>query len=158
MIGRPPNVWRVWNGRVDHRILRQEVDHEGDTMSAKILAVDDSASVRQLVRAALEADGYEVQEAQNGQEALDALQTESTDLVLSDLYMPTMDGLTLLRALRQTAEHEFTPVLLLTTENGEAMKQRGRAAGATGWLVKPFQPEQLRQVVAWTLGAARARA
>ena len=127
-------------------------------MSVKILAVDDSASMRQMVRTALEADGYEVREAQNGQEALDALQAAPADLVISDLYMPTMDGLTLLRAIRQTSEHKFTPVLLLTTENGEEMKQRGRASGATGWLVKPFQPEQLRQVVVRVLGAARVRA
>lgn len=128
-------------------------------MSARILAVDDSASVRQMVRTALEADGYEVREAQDGQEALDALRAAPADLVISDLYMPTMDGLTLLRAIRQAAEHKFTPVLLLTTENGEEMKQRGRASGATGWLVKPFQPEQLRQVVARVLGAAaRVRA
>lgn len=127
-------------------------------MSVKILAVDDSASMRQMVRSALEADGYEVREAQNGQEALDALEAAPADLVISDLYMPTMDGLTLLRAIRQRPEHKFTPVLLLTTENGEEMKQRGRASGATGWLVKPFQPEQLRQVVARVIGAARVRA
>lgn len=127
-------------------------------MSAKILAVDDSASMRQIVRIALEADGYEVREAQNGQEALDAPDAGPADLVISDLYMPTMDGLSLLRAIRQTVAHKFTPVLLLTTENGEKMKQRGRASGATGWLVKPFQPEQLRQVVAGVLGAVRTRA
>jgi len=127
-------------------------------MSAKILAVDDSCSMRQMVRAALEAEGYQVREAENGEQALAALDAESADLVISDLYMPTMDGLTLLRAIRQRPQHRFTPVLLLTTENGEEMKQRGRASGATGWLVKPFQPDQLRQVVARVLGAARVRA
>jgi two-component system chemotaxis response regulator CheY len=126
-------------------------------MSVKILAVDDSCSMRQMVRTALEADGYEVREAQNGQEALEVLETHPADLVISDLYMPTMDGLTLLRAIRQRPQHRFTPVLLLTTESGEEMKQRGRTSGATGWLVKPFQPEQLRQVVARVLGAARVR-
>lgn len=127
-------------------------------MSAKILAVDDSTSMRQMVRAALEVDGYQVREAQNGEDALIALDAEPVDLVISDLYMPQMDGLTLLRSIRERAEHRFTPVLLLTTERGEEMKQRGRASGATGWLVKPFQPEQLRQVVARVLGAARVRA
>lgn len=127
-------------------------------MSAKILAVDDSPSMRQMVRAALEVDGHQVREAQNGEDALIALDAEPVDLVISDLYMPQMDGLTLLRSIRERAEHRFTPVLLLTTESGEEMKQRGRASGATGWLVKPFQPEQLRQVVARVLGAARVRA
>lgn len=127
-------------------------------MSAKILAVDDSCSMRQMVRVALEAEGYEVREAQNGQEALRALDEAPADLMISDLYMPTMDGLTLLKHVRQHPQHRFMPVLLLTTENGEEIKQRGRASGATGWLVKPFQPEQLRQVVARVLGAARVRA
>jgi two-component system chemotaxis response regulator CheY len=127
-------------------------------MSAKILAVDDSCSMRQMVRAALEADGYQVREAQNGQEALAALEAEPADLMITDLYMPTMDGLTLLKHVRQRPQQRFMPVLLLTTENGEEIKQRGRASGATGWLVKPFQPDQLRQVVARVLGAARAKA
>jgi two-component system chemotaxis response regulator CheY len=127
-------------------------------MSAKILTVDDSCSMRQMVRAALEADGHQIQEAQNGYEALDVLDSEPVDLIITDLYMPAMDGLTLLRAIRERPEHRFTPVLLLTTEHGEEMKQRGRAAGATGWLVKPFQPGQLRQVVARVLGATRVQA
>jgi two-component system chemotaxis response regulator CheY len=127
-------------------------------MSAKILTVDDSTSMRQMVRAALEVDGYQIQEAQNGEEALAVLDAEPVDLVISDLYMPQMDGLTLLRSIRERSEYRFTPVLLLTTESGEEMKRRGRASGATGWLVKPFQPEQLRQIVARVLGAARVRA
>jgi two-component system chemotaxis response regulator CheY len=127
-------------------------------MSAKILTVDDSTSMRQMVRAALEVDGYQIQEAQNGEEALAVLDAEPVDLVISDLYMPQMDGLALLRSIRERSEHRFTPVLLLTTESGEEMKRRGRASGATGWLVKPFQPEQLRQIVARVLGAARVRA
>ena len=127
-------------------------------MSAKILTVDDSCSMRQMVRAALQADGYDVREADNGESALAALEVELPDLVITDLYMPTMDGLALLRAIRERPQHKFTPVLLLTTEHGEEIKQRGRASGATGWLVKPFQPEQLRQVVSRVLGAARVRA
>ena len=126
-------------------------------MSVRILTVDDSCSMRQMVRAALEADGHQVREAQHGQEALESLEAESVDLMITDLYMPTMDGLTLLKHVRQRPQHRFLPVLLLTTENGDEMKQRGRASGATGWLVKPFQPDQLRQVVARVLGAARVR-
>ena len=80
------------------------------------------------------------------------------DLVITDLYMPQMDGLALLRAIRERPDHRFTPVLMLTTESGEEMKRRGRAAGATGWLVKPFQPGQLRQVVARVLGTTRVGA
>ena len=124
----------------------------------KILTVDDSCSMRSMVRAALEADGYEVREADNGEAALAVLEAETPDLVITDLYMPTMDGLTLLRAIRERPDQRFLPVLLLTTEHGEEMKQRGRASGATGWLVKPFQPDQLRQVVARVLGATRVRA
>jgi len=124
----------------------------------KILTVDDSCSMRQMVRSALEAEGYEVSEADNGESALAVLEIDAPDLVITDLYMPTMDGLSLLRAIRELPRHKFTPVLLLTTEHGEEMKQRGRASGATGWLVKPFQPEQLCQVVRRVLGAARVRA
>ena len=126
-------------------------------MSARILAVDDSCSMRQMVRVALEADGHQVREAQNGLEALEFLESEAVDLMITDLYMPTMDGPTLLKHVRQRTQHRFLPVLLLTTENGVEMKQRGRASGATGWLVKPFQPDQLRQVVARVLGAAQVR-
>jgi len=124
----------------------------------KILTVDDSCSMRQMVRSALEAEGYEVSEADNGESALAMLAIDAPDLVITDLYMPTMDGLSLLRAIRELPRHKFTPVLLLTTERGEEMKQRGRASGATGWLVKPFQPEQLCQLVGRVLGTTRVRA
>ncbi len=127
-------------------------------MSATILSIDDSCSMRQMVRAALEAAGHRVHEAASGQEALDFLEGNPVDLVVSDLYMPGMDGLAVLARIRGMQQHRFTPVLLLTTEHAEEMKQRGRAAGATGWLVKPFQPEQLRQIVARVLGAARVGA
>ena len=113
----------------------------------KILTVDDSCSMRQMVRSALEAEGYEVSEADNGESALAVLEIDAPDLVITDLYMPTMDGLSLLRAIRELPRHKFTPVLLLTTEHGEEMKQRGRASGATGWLVKPFDPTKLIEVI-----------
>ena len=126
-------------------------------MSARVLAVDDSSSMRQMVRAALEAEGLDVLEAANGREALDVLGADPVDLVITDLYMPGMDGLALVQAIRQQAEHRFTPILVLTTEHADEFKQRGRVAGATGWLVKPFRPEQLGQVVMRVLGAVRVR-
>lgn len=126
-------------------------------MSTKILSVDDSCSMRSMVRGALESAGYEVHEAGGGEEALGVLARGGVDLVISDLYMPGMDGLALLAQIRGMRQHRFMPVLLLTTESAEEMKQRGRAAGATGWLVKPFQPDQLRDVVARVLGAARVK-
>lgn len=125
-------------------------------MSATILTVDDSATVRQLVRSALEAEGYQVHEAGHGVEALEVLQTTHVDCVITDLYMPIMDGLALVRAIRGLEAYRFTPILLLTTESGEEVKRSGREAGATGWLVKPFRREQLRQVVLRVLGSVRA--
>jgi two-component system chemotaxis response regulator CheY len=127
-------------------------------MSTRILTVDDSCSMRSMVRGALESAGYEVHEAGGGEEALGFLGRSAVDLVITDFYMPGMDGLALLAQIRGMRQYRFTPVLLLSTEHAEEMKQRGRAAGATGWLVKPFQPEQLRDVVARVLGAARVRA
>jgi two-component system chemotaxis response regulator CheY len=127
-------------------------------VSATILTVDDSATVRQLVRSALEAEGHEVREAGDGVEALQMLRTTRVDCVITDLYMPIMDGLTLVRAIRGLQTHRFTPILLLTTEAGEETKRAGREAGATGWLVKPFRREQLRQVVLRVLGSVRAEA
>jgi two-component system chemotaxis response regulator CheY len=116
-------------------------------VSARILVVDDSQSMRALVRAALEGDGYEVAESENGEQALDSFQATPPDLVITDIYMSGMDGLNLVRGIRAVPAGRFLPILVLTTESGEEMKQRGRAAGATGWIVKPFQREQLRQVV-----------
>jgi two-component system chemotaxis response regulator CheY len=97
-----------------------------------------------------------VTEACDGRDALARLESSSErlDLVITDLYMAIMDGLTLVKAIRDSARYRFTPVVLLTTENGEDMKQRGREAGATGWLVKPFRIDDLRQVVAQVVSAA----
>jgi two-component system chemotaxis response regulator CheY len=116
-------------------------------MSARILVVDDSTSVRALVRTALEVDGHEVCESESGEQALESFQTTTPDLVITDIYMSGMDGLNLVRGIRALASCRFLPVLVLTTESGEDVKQRGRAAGASGWIVKPFQSEQLRAVV-----------
>jgi two-component system, chemotaxis family, chemotaxis protein CheY len=112
-----------------------------------ILIVDDSRTMRSMVRGALEADHHQVIEAIDGVTALATLETESADMVITDVNMPEMDGLKLVRALRERPRYRFTPILVLTTEGGAEMKQRGREAGATGWLVKPFNPDQLRQTV-----------
>ena len=112
-------------------------------MAKSILVVDDSDSVRTIVRIALRDAGYDVVEAGNGQEALGKLDGTRFSLVISDLNMPVMDGLTFLKQLRQHASCRFTPVIMLTTESGEEHKQEGRAAGAKAWVVKPFQPAVL---------------
>ncbi len=112
-------------------------------MSVRILAVDDSASMRQMVGFTLKAAGYEVAEAEDGVAALQLARSERFQLVLCDVNMPNMDGITLVRELRQLPEYKFTPLLVLTTESGQDKKLEGKSAGATGWLVKPFNPEQL---------------
>ncbi len=112
-------------------------------MSVRILAVDDSASMRQMVGFTLKAAGYEVAEAEDGVAALQLARSERFQLILCDVNMPNMDGITLVRELRQLPEYKFTPLLVLTTESGQDKKSEGKSAGATGWLVKPFNPEQL---------------
>ncbi|HDY85410.1 hypothetical protein LCGC14_0713200 [marine sediment metagenome] len=119
---------------------------------AKILAVDDSASMRQMVAFTLKAAGHTVVEAADGKQALDIAKTQSFDAVLTDVNMPIMDGLTLTKELRALPNFKFTPILVLTTEAGMDKKQEGRAAGATGWLVKPFNPEQLLATIRKVLG------
>ncbi|MDR7505832.1 MAG: response regulator [Armatimonadota bacterium] len=116
-------------------------------MPATILIVDDSVTVRALVRGTLQADGHQVLEASDGHAALEMLEKTPLDLVITDVNMPELDGLALLRAIRSDPRHRYLPVLVLTTEGSDEMKARGRAAGATGWLVKPFHPERLRAVV-----------
>jgi len=112
-----------------------------------ILAVDDSASMRQMVSFTLKGAGYEVIEAVDGQEAFEKAQMQSVDLVLTDQNMPRMDGVTLVKNLRGLPAYSSTPILILTTESSDEMKSRGRAAGATGWLVKPFDPSKLLEVI-----------
>ncbi len=114
---------------------------------ATILAVDDTASMRQMVAYTLRSAGHEVIEAVDGQEALDKARETPVDLVLSDVNMPVMDGIALVRALRELVQYRFTPILMLTTESDSEKKQEGRQAGATGWLVKPFNPEQLLAII-----------
>ncbi len=113
----------------------------------KILAVDDSASMRQMVTFTLKSAGFDVTEASDGVEALKAAQSKAFDVVISDVNMPNMDGLTLVKKLRALGNYKFIPILMLTTESSGDKKQAGRAAGATGWIVKPFNPDQLLATV-----------
>ncbi len=112
-----------------------------------ILAVDDSASMRQMVSFTLKSAGYNVVEAVDGQDAYEKAGGKSFDLVLTDQNMPRMDGISLTKKLRENPQFKTTPILILTTESSDQMKQAGRAAGATGWLVKPFDPNKLIEVI-----------
>ena len=112
-----------------------------------ILAVDDSPSMRKMVSFTLLGAGYRVVEAVDGQDALEKSRVEEIDLVLADQNMPRLDGIGLTRLLRESPRYKTTPILILTTESSDQMKQAGRAAGATGWLVKPFDPNRLIEVI-----------
>jgi len=124
----------------------------GATMSKTILAVDDSGSLRQMVSFSLKAAGYGVVEAVDGQDALNKAKLQQVDLVLTDQNMPSMDGLSLIKALRGMKNYQKVPILMLTTESGDDMKAKARAAGANGWLVKPFDPARLNEVVKKLIG------
>ncbi|MBF0288944.1 MAG: response regulator [SAR324 cluster bacterium] len=121
-------------------------------MSKKIMTVDDSASVRQMVSFTLKGEGYAVIEAVDGQDALLKLKGSNADLIITDLNMPNMDGIELIQKIRAHPDYKFTPIIMLTTESQDSKKKAGRAAGATGWIVKPFQPEQLLAVTRKVLG------
>ncbi len=110
---------------------------------AKILAVDDSASMRQMVSFTLKGAGHEVVEACDGVEALRIAKGGAMDLVISDVNMPNMDGIELIAELRKLPSYKFVPILMLTTESSTDKKMQGKSAGATGWIVKPFNPDQL---------------
>ena len=120
-------------------------------MSKLIMTVDDSASIRQMVGFTLRNAGYEVVEAKDGKDAVSKL-SGPIKMVITDLNMPNMDGIELIRQIRATPAYKFIPVVMLTTESQATRKQEGKAAGATGWIVKPFQPEQLLAVVKKVLG------
>jgi len=119
---------------------------------ASILAVDDSASMRQMVSFTLKGAGYDVTEAKDGQEALQIAKSNSYNLVITDINMPNMDGITLTKELRSLPAYKFTPILTLTTESSGDKKMAGKQAGATGWIVKPFNPDQLLATVKKVLG------
>ncbi|MBU3078049.1 response regulator [Sphingomonas quercus] len=121
-------------------------------MSASILTVDDSPSLRMAIRIALTGAGYNVTEAGDGQEGLMKANAEKFDMIVTDLNMPIMDGLTMIREIRKSTVQTGTPIIFLTTESDDAMKQQAKAAGATGWLVKPFVPDQLIKIARKVLG------
>jgi two-component system chemotaxis response regulator CheY len=112
-----------------------------------ILTVDDSVSIRQMVSFTLKSAGFTVVQAIDGVDGLDKAKAQSVNLVLTDQNMPNMDGISLVKALRGLPQYRTTPILMLTTESGDEMKAQGKAAGATGWLVKPFNPQRLLEVV-----------
>lgn len=127
-------------------------------MSKKILAVDDSKTMREMVTFTLKGAGYDVIEAEDGKAALAALNGAKVDAVITDLNMPNMNGFELIRALRANPNYKFTPILMLTTEGDASKKEEGKTAGATGWIVKPFNPEKLVEVVKKVCPPAEAAA
>ena len=120
-------------------------------MAKKILVVDDSDMMRQMVSFTLREASFEVVEAANGQDALQKLDGQQLDLIVTDLNMPVMDGITFIRNARALPATRFVPILMLTTESQSEKKQEGKAAGATGWIVKPFDPPKLLSVIARVL-------
>jgi two-component system chemotaxis response regulator CheY len=128
------------------------VDRRLEIMSKIIMTVDDSSSIRQMVNFTLKQAGYQVVEAVDGRDALSKINGSGVHMVLTDLNMPNMDGLELICQLRANSSFKFIPIVMLTTESQVEKKQEGKAAGATGWIVKPFKPEQLLAVVKKVLG------
>ena len=116
-------------------------------MSKKIMTVDDSNSIRQMVGFTLKRAGFEVLEAVDGKDAISQLDTTTIDMMITDLNMPNMDGIELIKELRTKPQYKFIPIVMLTTESQDEKKQEGKAAGATGWIVKPFKPDQLLAVI-----------
>jgi two-component system chemotaxis response regulator CheY len=116
-------------------------------MAKKILAVDDSKTMRDMVTFTLSKAGFDVMEAADGQKALDVMRRTKFDLIITDINMPIMDGITLIKNVRTGSDHRGVPILILTTESDDAKKAAGKSAGATGWLVKPFSPDKLVELV-----------
>ncbi|MBL4838120.1 MAG: response regulator [Kordiimonadaceae bacterium] len=116
-------------------------------MGKRILAVDDSKTMRDMVSFTLKGAGYDVLLADDGVNALSTISNETVDLIITDVNMPNMNGIELVTKLREDPRFRATPILILTTESDDELKQQGRAAGATGWIVKPFVPEKLLKVV-----------
>ncbi|SEP99150.1 two-component system, chemotaxis family, response regulator CheY [Pseudomonas sp. NFACC02] len=117
-------------------------------MAKTVLVVDDSASIRQVVGITLKSAGYDVIEACDGKDALGKLTGQKVHLMISDVNMPNMDGITFVKEVKKLAAYKFTPIIMLTTESQESRKQEGQAAGARAWVVKPFQPAQMMAAVA----------
>ena len=116
-------------------------------MTKKALTVDDSKTMRDMISFTLKNVGFEVLEAEDGKHAVTVIGDNKVDVIITDLNMPNMNGLELIKALRANPVHKFTPILMVTTESDESKKSEGKNAGATGWIVKPFNPEKLIQVV-----------
>lgn len=116
-------------------------------MAKNVLVVDDSSSVRQVVGIALKSAGYDVIEACDGKDALGKLNGQKVHLIISDVNMPNMDGITFVKEVKKLANYKFTPIIMLTTESQESKKAEGQAAGAKAWVVKPFQPAQMLAAV-----------
>lgn len=116
-------------------------------MAKRALTVDDSKTMREMVSFTLKGAGFDVLEAEDGKHALDVIQGQKLDLIITDVNMPNMDGIELVKRLRNNDNYRFTPILILTTESDGSKKNEGKEAGATGWIVKPFSPEKLIQVV-----------
>jgi two-component system chemotaxis response regulator CheY len=121
-------------------------------MAKTVMTVDDSASMRQMVVFTLRQEGFEVVEAVDGRDGLAKLRSGHCDLIVTDLNMPNLDGIGLIREVRSDPKYRCLPIVMLTTESQDGRKQEGKAAGATGWIVKPFRPEQLLAVVKRVLG------
>lgn len=121
-------------------------------MSKIIMTADDSASVRQMVAFTLKQHGYEVIEAADGRDALTRLGSQKVDMLITDLNMPNLDGIGLVKGVRAGSLNRMIPIVMLTTESQDSRKAEGKAAGATGWIIKPFKPEQLLAVVKKVLG------
>ncbi len=121
-------------------------------MAQKIIIVDDSNAIRQSVSFILKENGYETMEACDGQDGLNKLKSEKVDLIITDVNMPNMDGITMVKELRATDIHKFTPILVLTTESQASIMQEGKNAGATGWIVKPFSNDKLIATVKKVIG------
>lgn len=117
-------------------------------MAKSVLVVDDSSSVRQVVGIALKSAGYDVIEARDGRDALSKLNGQKIHLIISDVNMPNMDGITFVKEVKKLPSYKFTPIIMLTTESQESKKLEGQAAGAKAWVVKPFQPAQMLAAVA----------
>ena len=122
-------------------------------MSAKsILIVDDSATMRNMIKAVVSEMGFEIHTAQDGEKAYRMCENQKFDVVITDINMPNMDGIELIRLLRESENAKYTPILVITTEGGDNVKQAGKTAGASGWIVKPFNPDTLKRAVAKLCG------
>ena len=116
-------------------------------MVKKVMIVDDSASLRQVVSIALKGEGYEVIESEDGEAGLSQMNGQKIHLIICDVNMPNMDGITMVTKMKEIPEYKYTPIIMLTTESGPEMKERGKAVGVKAWMVKPFKPEQMLDAV-----------